>query len=397
MNNVSTAARTTSPLQIIIIGAGIGGLTLANLLLQANPAIGVRIFERDSSAHARTQGGTLGLKQHGGLDALQRLGMNAAIRAMSQPVTEFTIQTCKGKHLLTLHGNPHSLRVPRVALRDFLFRNVHQMITFDMFCTGYTVHQGKPVVRFTNGCEATADVVVACDGVKSAIRQQLIGDQPHFLGLSAISGGVVTTESHPQLAKGPLLVIGEGVSLILDQQQNSIGWSLTLRTKPKELDALPASVLQERVLALTRHWCSPIRDIVCNTQCEEIASLGGFYDKNPLRQHARAGTLVLLGDAAHPMSPFRGEGANMAMLDALSFVEALQTAREGQLIHVLAHYEQEMLVRTRKAVLQSRRAAKEIHSRNPATRALLRGKLRLANRFLTPREPRETERVGPAS
>lgn len=382
MNNVLTAARTTSPLQIIIIGAGIGGLTLANLLHQANPALDVRIFERDSSVHARTQGGTLGLKQQGGLDALERLGMGEAIRAISQPVTQFTIQTHKGKHLLTLHGNPHSLRVPRVALRNLLLRDVQQMITFDMFCTGFTRQQGKPVVRFTNGYEATAGVVVACDGVKSAIRQQLIGDHPHFLGLSSISGGVVTNESHPQLASGPLLVIGKGVSLIMDQQQNSIGWSLTLRTKPGELEALPASVLQERVLAQTRHWCSPIPDIVSNTHCEEIASLGGFYDKNPLRQHARAGTLVLLGDAAHPMSPFRGEGANMAMLDALSLVNVLQPAQGDQLEQALAHYEHEMLTRTRKAVLESRKAAREMHSRNPLTRSFLRGKLHLANLLL---------------
>lgn len=381
MNNASTAAHPTSSLEIIIIGAGIGGLTLANLLHQTHPSIGVRIFERDSAAHTRTQGGTLGLKEHGGLDVLRRLGMEREIRAVSQPVTQFTILTQQGKHLLTLHGHPHSLRVPRAALRNLLLRDVHQMITFDMLCIGYTAHEGKPMVRFANGCEENADVVVACDGVKSAIRQQLIDDQPRFLGLSAISGGVVTTERHPRLSDGLFLAIGEGVSLILDQRQNSLGWSLTLRTKQMELEPLSPSVLKERVLASTRHWWSPIRDIVSNTRCEDIASIGGFYDKDPL-QHARAGALVLLGDAAHPMSPFRGEGANMAMRDALSFVESLQTAQVDQLEQALARYEREMLARTRKAVLQSRKAAREMHSQNPLTRWLLQRKLRFANRLL---------------
>src|SRR5262249_7683552 len=142
-----------------------------------------------------------------------------------------------GKHLLTLQGYPHSLRAPRAALRDLLLRDVRQLITFDMLCTGYTEHQGKPVVRFADGREETADVVVACDGVKSAIRHQLVGDRPHYLGLSAISGSVVTTEKHPLLADGPLLVIGESVSLILDQQQYTIGWSLTLPTQQKELES----------------------------------------------------------------------------------------------------------------------------------------------------------------
>lgn len=381
MNYASIAASPASPLQIIIIGAGIGGLTLANLLHQTDSASCLRIFERDSAAHARMQGGTLGLKEQGGLGALRLLGMDEAIRAVSQPVTQFTILTQQGKPLLALRGHPHSLRAPRAALRDLLLRDVHQMITFDTLCTGYTEHQGKLVVRFANGREETADVVVACDGVKSAIRHQLIGDRPHYLGLSAISGSVATTERHPLLAAGPILVIGEGVSLILDQQQDAIGWSLTLPTKPKELEPLPPSALQERVRASTRRWFSPIHEIVSHTPIENISYLGGFYDKEPL-QHARTGTLVLLGDAAHPMSPFRGEGANMAMRDALSFVDVLQTAKEGQLEQALARYEHEMLARTKKSILESRKAAREMHSRNPLTRSLLHGKLRLANRLL---------------
>jgi 2-polyprenyl-6-methoxyphenol hydroxylase-like FAD-dependent oxidoreductase len=381
MNDSSTAVAQTSPLSIIILGAGIGGLTLANVFHQIHPAISVRIFERDSAADVRTQGGTLGLKEPGGLQALRRLGMEEEIRAVSQPVTQFTILTHQGKHLLTLHGRPHSLRVPRAALRDLLLRDVNPLITFDARCTGYSEQQGKPVARFADGREEPAAIMVACDGVKSAIRQQLIGDQPHYLGLSAISGSVGTTVKHPWLADGPALVIGEGVSLILDQQQGTIGWSLTLRTKQKELELLSSSALYERVRISVQHWSAPIREIIDTTPRDSITSLGGFYDRDPLRQ-ARAGRLVLFGDAAHPMSPFRGEGANMAMLDALSLVEVLQTVQRNQIEQALTRYEQEMLVRTRKVVLQSRKAAWEMHSRNPVTRWLLRGKLRLANRFL---------------
>jgi 2-polyprenyl-6-methoxyphenol hydroxylase-like FAD-dependent oxidoreductase len=383
MNDRSTAAAESCSFSILIIGAGVGGLTLANLLYQVHPTIPVRLFERDSAAHARTQGGTLGLKEPGGVDALRRLGMEEALHAVSQPVTQFTILTHQEKPLLTLRGQPHSLRIPRAALRDLLLRDVHHLITFDACCSGYTERQGKPVVRFADGREEMADLVVDCSGVKSAIRQQLIGDQPHYLGLSAISGSAASSENHRWLADGPVLVIGESISLILDQQQDMIGWAATLRTDQKEFEGLSSSALHERVKTAVRHWSAPFRAVIEATPRDSITALGGFYDRDPLHQ-ARAGTLVLLGDAAHPMSPFRGEGANMAMLDALSLVEGLQTAREGQLIHALASYEQEMLVRTRKAVLQSRKAAREMHSCNPVTRALLRGKLRLANRFLSP-------------
>jgi salicylate hydroxylase len=381
MNELSTASSSPCPLSIIIIGAGIGGLTLANLLRQIHPTSTVRLFERDSAAHARTQGGTLGLKEPGGLEALRRLGMEEAIHAVSQPVTQFIILTHQGKHLFTLHGQPHSLRVARAALRDLLLREVHSLITFDAHCTGYIERHGKTAVRFAHGREETADLVVDCSGVKSAIREQLVGDRPRYLGLSAISGSVATIEPYPWLAEGPVLIMGEGISLILDQQQDTIGWSATLHTTQRELEFLSPSALHERVNVAIRHWSAPIREIISATPTDSITSLGGFYDRDPLH-HARRGTLDLLGDAAHPMSPFRGEGANMAMLDALSLVEVLQSARKSQIDHALARSEQEILGRTRKAVLQSRQAAKEMHSCNPVTRWLLREKLWLAHRFL---------------
>jgi salicylate hydroxylase len=381
MISASTSASHAASLQIIIIGAGIGGLTLANLLRQAAPSIHVQIFERDSAANIHAQGGTLGLKDPGGLTALQRLGMYEEIHAVSKTVTQFTILTQSGKHLLTLHGHPHSLRVSRATLRDLLLRVIHQLITFDTLCTGYAEKQGKPLVKLSGGREQTADVVVACDGVKSAIRQQLVGDKPHYEGLSAISGGIATAEVHPLLAEGPLLVIGKGVSLVLDQESEHIGWALTLHTNHKELEPLPKSILKERVTEATRQWYSPIHEIVSNTKVDDVAYLGGFYDKEPLR-YARAGNLVLLGDAAHPMSPFRGEGANMAMRDAISFVDTLHATGESQLEQALVRYEHEMLARTRKSVLESRKAAREMHSRNPLTHSLLLGKLRLANRLL---------------
>ena len=73
----------------------------------------------------------------------------------------------------------------------------------------------------------------------------------------------------------------------------------------------------------------------------------------------------------------------MAMRDALSFVDVLQTTHEGQLEHFFARYEHEMLVRTRKSVMESRMAAREMHSLNPLIRSFLREKLRLANRLLS--------------
>jgi salicylate hydroxylase len=181
------------------------------------------------------------------------------------------------------------------------------------------------------------------------------------------------------------MIVGDGSTLLVDQEQQSIGWALTLHARHHEFEQLTHPDLQKRVLLATREWYSPIRDLLEGTPPEDIAVLGGFYDRNPLRC-AHDGNVVLLGDAAHPMSPFRGEGANMAMLDALVLVDSLRgRGKDDQLERAIVSYECEMLARTRRAILLSRRAAQEMHSRNLITRSIRDTKLRLANQFMARR------------
>jgi salicylate hydroxylase len=127
-----------------------------------------------------------------------------------------------------------------------------------------------------------------------------------------------------------------------------------------------------------------------STPSETIACLGGFYDKEP-STHAHANGVVLLGDAAHPMSPFRGEGANMAMLDAVSLADCLDQHEDHCIESALVTYEREMLGRSRKAVLLSRHAAREMHSRSRIIQLIRNTKLRLADRFM----PRSDDTVPP--
>jgi 2-polyprenyl-6-methoxyphenol hydroxylase-like FAD-dependent oxidoreductase len=379
--------------KILIIGAGIGGLTLASLLRQANPAIQMSLVERSAEpVSAQLQpGGTLALKEPGGLTALRRLGMYEDLCQVSKPVADFRFLTADGKPLLTLRKpSPASAsgttwRVPRSALHHHLLRDVMGPIRYGTVCTGYRSQTEKPVVQFADGDEESADLVVACDGVKSAVRRQMIRDEPHYLGLAAITGAIPVAAPHPLLRDGPVMIIGDGGTLLVDQEQQSIGWALTLHARYHEFERLTHLDLQKRVLLATRGWYSPVREIVEDTHPEDIIALGGFYDRNPLLR-AHDGNIVLLGDAAHPMSPFRGEGANMAMLDAVVLVDSLGPfCKDDQLERAIVHYEQEMLARTRRAVLLSRRAAREMHSHNLITRFIRDTKLRLADHVMAHR------------
>jgi 2-polyprenyl-6-methoxyphenol hydroxylase-like FAD-dependent oxidoreductase len=380
-------------MKILIIGAGIGGLTLANLLRQREPASEVCLVERSASLESgwRQQGGTLSIKDPGGLTALQQLGMYEDLRLVSEPVTAFRFLTAEGKPLLTLREPPPAanrvatLRVPRAALHNRLLHDVKDLIRFGAVCTGYHSRDGKPVADVENGTEESADLVVACDGVKSAIRRQMIADEPHYLGLAAITGAIPAAAPHSLLRDGPVMIVGGGSTLLVDQEQASIGWALTLHAGYHEFEHLTHRELQRRVLLATRGWYSPVRDLLEDTHPDDIAALGGFYDRKPLRR-AHDGTVVLLGDAAHPMSPFRGEGANMAMLDALALVDSLRSfGKDDQWERAIVRYEREMLARSRRSVLLSRRAAQEMHSQNLISRSIRDAKLRLANRFMARR------------
>ena len=371
-------------MKVIIVGAGLGGLTLGNLLHASNKNIHFQIYERDADSSSRSQGYSISMKEPGGLVPLRRLGLYEDTLKFSSVIEKFSFITPAGKPLLTLQenpGSPQTLRVPRHELRSLLLRNIEKQVAFDVPCLGFTERDGKPVVSLADGREESADLLVACDGVNSAIRQQMIGDSPRYLGMSSISGVISVAQDYPLLAGGSVMVIGNGVALFLLKEDGAVAWSLSLRAQKGELDGISRSVLKERAVAATQHWLSPIPEFVQQTDPEALI-IRGYYDKDPLT-FAHQGKVVLLGDAAHPMSPFRGEGANMAMLDALSLADLLTQVQPESGDAMIARWESEMLTRTRKAVLESRRAAVEMHDANALSVAFRNTKWRLFDKLLS--------------
>jgi 2-polyprenyl-6-methoxyphenol hydroxylase-like FAD-dependent oxidoreductase len=110
--------------RVVIVGAGLGGLTLANHLRQHGDAFDIKVFERDPGVHARPQGYSITLKDSGGLVSLRHLGLYNEVRTYSSVVETFRILAQDGRELLTLRGDPTSPRVillvPRRDLRDTL-------------------------------------------------------------------------------------------------------------------------------------------------------------------------------------------------------------------------------------------------------------------------------------
>ena len=176
------------------------------------------------------------------------------------------------------------------------------------------------------------------------------------------------------------MVLGNGSTLFLLKAEQGVGWSLATHAPEKQFDGLSQVALKEHALAAMRGWAPKFENVVGGSDPTTLLSLGGFYDKEPLHK-ARTQSIVLLGDAAHPMSPLRGEGANTAMLDALVLADALVKSG-ANLEAALSCYEREMLQRSRKYVLLSRKAAREMHSTSWWVQYIRNAKLRVASFFM---------------
>jgi 2-polyprenyl-6-methoxyphenol hydroxylase-like FAD-dependent oxidoreductase len=138
----------------------------------------------------------------------------------------------------------------------------------------------------------------------------------------------------------------------------------------------------KHIRTATADWNAPVPQVAAELDPATIVARG-YYDKEPLK-HVRNGRLWLVGDAAHPMSPFQGQGANNAMLDAPKLAELLAAAatRNAFPEAEAAALEADIVTRGRKAVLESRTAAKQFHTQHRIQRMNRNVGFRMANVFI---------------
>jgi len=357
-------------MKVAIIGAGIGGLTLAVALKQKSPAIEISIYERDASSFMRPQGYALGLKGDSGLKVLTSLGLRDKVLADDAvKVTNFVFTDQAGRELLALPARDEehlTYRVQREHLKKVLLGALGKVrIQYARTCVGYEQSDGKVTALFQDGEKVTADYIIACDGVASAIRAQMIDDVKQYLGLSAIVGFAPLEVEHPLLSGGYFMTLGDnGSSIFAYRQPGGVHFSYTSQvSSEQDLAKLSAQELIAKVAAETQGWHSLIGQIVTKADTRSLL-VRGYYDKQPAKI-AHSGNVWLLGDAAHPMCPFQGQGANMAMVDALKIADYLVAAdKETVPVRLAAELDSDIVRRGRKAVLESRNAAMQFHTTN---------------------------------
>jgi 2-polyprenyl-6-methoxyphenol hydroxylase-like FAD-dependent oxidoreductase len=343
--------------KIAIVGGGPGGLTLARLLQQSGAQVSV--YERDQSRNARVQGSALDLHEDSGLAALQAAGLIDAFWVNHRPdLDRLRLTDAYGA---VLHDHPRQTsgagqrpEIERGPLRDLLLDSL-QLGTVEWDCKLELaeMHGERVLLRFAGGKTALADIAIGSDGANSRLRELVTPIAPEYVGVSLVEGLVpLAKQTTPELWD----LLG-GSALIALGGERTIG----MGTKPdgsvlfyaglKTQDAAARRNLEEasgpdqRVTwfhtnfeGWSELWEPLFREAVSLVWRPLLAC--------PLHQHWESKpNVTLIGDAAHVMPPYAGEGVNMAMLDALVLSKFLLS--EESSAGAIAAYEAEMFARMR--------------------------------------------------
>ena len=360
----------------VIVGGGIGGLAMA-LALQRNGFHG-EIYERDLDFQSRPQGYSLTIQKNG-FAALKELGIADKVRQLGADSTIVGTSTynqfgelvfSKPKNRRNSH-HFNNFAVSRQSLRECLMNELDSS----------TVHWSKEVVRY----EATLDdppgvrivfsdqtcvegcALIGCDGVRSSIRRQMLGDELNYLGVWAING-ISPHHNNPFLLKRTIQTIdGQSRLFIKPFSTDRCMWQLTFKVsdgdQPSQTDL---DGLLKRAKQMTEDWHEPIRQLINDTPITDVRA-GPLFDRDPLETLKKdLACVTMLGDAVHPMSPFKGQGANQALVDAVALVRCLVEHKDetNAMEKAFEKFEGEMLHRTRRFILGSRQAVAFLHTGN---------------------------------
>lgn len=372
---------------VAIIGGGIGGLALA--IACRHRGIPFTIFERDRDFYQRSQGYGLTLQQAS--RALKCLGIHSLPGALTtkRHVVHHEDGTILGEWGLRKTGRSaeksaptrRNMHVARQALRLGLLQALggHEQVTWNHRLIEYDEGEEQVDLTFAVGEDHVtlhADVVVAADGIRSAVRKQLIGERLsplRYLDCIVILG-ICEVE---RLAPSPLVdgktifqtSNGHERMYMMPFSETEIMWQLSFplpEEEAKGLNRAGAEALKSEASRRCASWHNPVPDILAKTP---LAAITGYpaYDRELLREAwlPRSSRVTVLGDAAHPMSPFKGQGANQAILDALSLARSLYgegAPHDGLVQESLRAFEAEMMPRSARKVKASAAAARYLHS-----------------------------------
>lgn len=350
------------PISIAIIGAGLGGLSLARVLRVHG--IAATVYEAEASAEARAQGGMLDIHEYNGQLALKDAGLYHEFLAIIHAGGQASrVLNQHGQVLLDEADDDSGARpeVPRGELRRLLLES----LPADTVRWGHKLSavaalgDGRHMLRFANGATTTSDLLVGADGAWSKVRPLLSTAMPAYVGASFIETWLYDSDRRHQasahtVGSGAMYALAPGKAIIAHREPDGVLHTYAELAKPQEWLAgidfsQPKSALA-RVAAEFDGWAPALVALITNG---ETAAPRPIHALPVEHCWERVPGVTLLGDAAHLMAP-SGEGANLAMLDGAELGKAI-AANPGDIAAALSAYEQALFPRSWKEAAESQK------------------------------------------
>jgi 2-polyprenyl-6-methoxyphenol hydroxylase-like FAD-dependent oxidoreductase len=366
---------TVPTINVAIIGAGPSGLVLARLLhqhsLSPSPSglpIKFTIFESEPSPTSRSQGGTLDLRSSTGLAAISACGLKEKFLQLARWDGE-AMKICdqRGRVWFKVEGGKKGgerkgarPEIDRIQLRQLLLDSVPvECLKWGKKLSKVTQDAGSGDLRmeFEDGQEVGGfDLIVGADGCWSKTRAFLTDEHPVYAGVCGIEQHISNAEEkfpdiYRMVNRGSLYNFGGGNNLsaqqIGDGSIKIADWGVRDVNWAKEHDAakMEPSAIKALLQEAYKDWAPEFRKLLGSVDEEGAVTRSLFMLPIGLRWENKPGVTVI-GDAAHVMVPFAGEGANLSMADAMYLAQWIQKSTDkASLYENVAKFEEEMFVR----------------------------------------------------
>ncbi|MEU6479074.1 NAD(P)/FAD-dependent oxidoreductase [Streptomyces sp. NPDC047017] len=365
---------------VTIIGAGLGGLTLARVLhVHGIPAV---VHEAESSPTARAQGGMLDIHDYNGQLALKAAGLMDEFHAIvveGRQTMRLVEQDGTVLHEMADDGTGGRPEVQRGELRRILLDSLPAAaVRWGRKVSGTrALGGGRHEVTFADGGTVVTNLLVGADGAWSRVRPLLSGAAPEYVGTSFVETYLYDADTrHPAAAKvvggGSMIAPSPGKEIFAHRESGDTLHAYVALSRPLDwfaaVDFTDASAAAARIAREFDGWAPELTALIADTDIAPV--LRPHYALPAGHRWERVPGVTLLGDAAHLAAP-NGEGANLAMLDGADLGKAL-AAYPDDVEAALTAYEQAVFARGAEPVTFDGAEVHGIDSENNTARAMLK-------------------------
>ncbi|MSN87253.1 tetracycline-inactivating monooxygenase Tet(X) [Riemerella anatipestifer] len=351
--------------KITIIGAGPVGLTMARLLQQNG--VDITVYERDKDQDARIFGGTLDLHRDSGQEAMKRAGLLQTYYDLALPMGVNIVDE-KGNILTTKNVRPENRfdnpEINRNDLRTILLNSLqNDTVIWDRKLVTLEPDKEKWILTFEDKSSETADLVIIANGGMSKVRKFVTDTEVEETGTFNIQADIhqpeVNCPGFFQLCNGNRLMAAHQGNLLFANPNNNgaLHFGISFKT-PDEWKSKTLVDFQDRnsvvdfLLKKFSDWDERYKELIRVTSsfvglATRIFPLGkSWKSKRPL-------PITMIGDAAHLMPPFAGQGVNSGLMDALILSDNLTNGKFNSIEEAIENYEQQMFIYGKEAQEES--------------------------------------------